>query len=411
MIEIQSLYIKSYEVVTENNQKFVRYKIEVTTRLKSYVVRRRYSEFVQLRIDLGAELQRAHQLDRALQPGQKNSLAVLPVLPPKTRGVISYLTGSSSIADPATLLERQQALERWLKTIIVNKDLRAATASSPSLISFLEYERPPQAKPVNGAGDLAEPILFTPQAWLIEHNDLKAAIRDIYALLSERDQFNQRRHQNPASSSATTELLESNRLSVDAKRQLASVSSRVGNLLESLQQLSGPSGITKAGMSLSVGEVERRSKLLTSLQDECEKLRKLTVFAHTEAGVGLRNRIERPAEHADQRAELLGGGSRGRPTTRVLGGPATAVAEETATTRGLDNRGLMEYQVQTKMVEEQDSKLKSLTEILQRQKMLGMLINAELVEQNEILDDLGNEVDLSSRKLKDAKKKMDRLTG
>ncbi|EGG05255.1 uncharacterized protein MELLADRAFT_56459 [Melampsora larici-populina 98AG31] len=69
----------------------------------------------------------------------------------------------------------------------------------------------------------------------------------------------------------------------------------------------------------------------------------------------------------------------------------------------------MDYQVHTKIVEEQDTKLKSLTEILQRQKMIGMLINNELMEQNEILDEFGNEIDSTTKKLNEAKKKMNRL--
>ncbi|KAH9814292.1 hypothetical protein DFH28DRAFT_1028004, partial [Melampsora americana] len=413
MLEIQSLYIKSYEIVTENRKTFVRYPIEITTRLKSYIVKRRYSEFEQLRLELSTELEKVSTLDRG-----KSLTIHLPSLPPKTRGFFGYLTGSGSLPDSNQLLERQQALERWLKAIIINKEFRAITAQSPSLSRFLNYERAESAPTSNGTIPSEELNRFTPQTWLIEHNDLKAAIREIYSLLEERDQLIQQRLSNPAGSSANSELRESNRLSVEAKRQLVSVTDRVGDLLKSLQQFSRPKSevkmnVKKVLISVSEGELERRSKLVTSLQDDCEKLSKLTVFARTQAGVASRGRVEGPIENSEQRQELLGGNGSGRgvPTIRVLGGGAsrTGIAEETAVTRGLDNRGLMNYQVHTKIVEEQDTKLKSLTEILQRQKMIGMLINNELVEQNEILDEFGNEIDSTTKKLKEAKKKMSRL--
>lgn len=415
MLEIQSLYIKSYEVVTENKKTFVRYPIEITTRLKSYIVRRRYSEFEQLRLELSTELEKATQLDRG-----SSSAILLPPLPPKTRGVFGYLTGSSSIPDPSKLQERQQALERWLKAIIINKDFRTVIAQSGSLSRFLDYERPQTAPTSTGTSSSEESNRFTPQTWLIEHNDLKAGIREIYSTLEERDQLIQRRLANPGGSSASAELRESNRLSVEAKRQLVSVTARVGDLLKSLQQFSGSKPGTKisgkkVSASVSEGELERRSKLVTSLQDDCEKLSKLTVFARTQAGMASRGRLEGPIENSEQRNELLGGSQigRGPPTTRVLGGGGglgrAGIAEETAVTRGLDNRGLMDYQVHTKIVEEQDTKLKSLTEILQRQKMIGMLINNELVEQNEILDEFGNQIDSTTKKLNEAKKKMNRL--
>lgn len=321
------------------------YLIEITSRHKTYIVRRRYSDFEQLRLQLQSEFLQS----------DPNSKILLPSLPPKTSGVFGYLTGSSNLL--SNVVERQTALERWLKTLIVNKDLREATRQSPSLKRFLEYKG-------DDDDQKSDQPLFTPQTWLVEHNELRSSIREIYSSLDNR--------------------------SLDSKRQLVNVSARVGKLLTGLQQLSQP-GTSKA--VISAGELDRRARLVTSLQDDCEKLGKLTI--NVRGGI---NGSQRPA---DQRAELL--------TTRVLGGGGSGrnlkVVEETNETRALDNRSLM-AQIST---DKQDDRLRSLTEILQRQKTIGLLINQELVEQNELLDQVSDQLDGSSKKLKLAKKQMDRL--
>jgi len=103
------------------------------------------------------------------------------------------------------------------------------------------------------------------------------------------------------------------------------------------------------------------------------------------------------------RAALLGGG---KPVTRVFGA-VSKTPQETDVTRPLDDQGVL--QLQKTQLEQQDSQLSQLTSILQRQRHLGEAINAELVTQNEMLDNLNDEVDLVGTKLSSAKKQLNRL--
>jgi regulator of vacuolar morphogenesis len=74
----------------------------------------------------------------------------------------------------------------------------------------------------------------------------------------------------------------------------------------------------------------------------------------------------------------------------------------------LDNVGL--YGLQQQQIEQQDTQLAQLTTILQRQRQLGEAINAEVVSQMELLDDLSNEVDNAGVKLQAAKREMNKLS-
>ena len=62
-------------------------------------------------------------------------------------------------------------------------------------------------------------------------------------------------------------------------------------------------------------------------------------------------------------------------------------------------------------MEEQDVHLSQLTTILARQRQLGLAINQEIAEQNEMLDDLTTAVDQTGSKLNAAKKKLNKLEG
>ncbi|OMH82549.1 putative syntaxin-8B [Zancudomyces culisetae] len=72
-------------------------------------------------------------------------------------------------------------------------------------------------------------------------------------------------------------------------------------------------------------------------------------------------------------------------------------AEETERTRGLDNTQLLE--MQNKAMEDQDSRLKDFAQILKRQKEIGHAIGQELEVHNQLLDDLGQDVELTGGKM------------
>lgn len=77
-------------------------------------------------------------------------------------------------------------------------------------------------------------------------------------------------------------------------------------------------------------------------------------------------------------------------TTRQLGAPSSRPAEETSETRTMTSQDL--FDSQQSQFDKQDSQLNDLTAILRRQRQMGMAINQELLEQNELLDAFDGEV-------------------
>ncbi|KAA1066090.1 hypothetical protein PGT21_020889 [Puccinia graminis f. sp. tritici] len=409
-MEVQSIAVKSFEIIKpkDSSKPYVLYTIEIGTKLKSYTICRRYSQFERLSEDLKLEL------DSAV------SRRWLPILPPKSTSLVGYLTGSGSLINqPSKIAERQAGLERWLKTVIVHKELKDKTSKSRALMDFLEIpsslnSTSSSATHKSSHMDDHSANPFTSQSWLAEHNEIRASVREMYDLLSRRDEL---LHQSTSTSVTLTKL---NQINVDGKRNLENITARLGRLTESLKLFTQPD-TPKGRGTLTEGETSRRMQLISTLQDDCERLSK-KILARAEIGTGIRqaNQVLSSESASRDRAELLGthsNGSNSRPTTRVLGGggPTGSAsrnlpAEETVETRQRDNRRLMDHQLNHVIAQTQDDKLKSLTQILSRQKLLGLMINQELAEQNEILDDLDRDVDSASRKLKEATKKINRLT-
>ena len=87
---------------------------------------------------------------------------------------------------------------------------------------------------------------------------------------------------------------------------------------------------------------------------------------------------------------------------RVLGG----AVKETPETLPLNNKELLQHQVQ--IHQNQDKELDQLRVLIARQKQIGELINAEVEEQNEMLDRFNEEVDYTSSKIKQARRRAKR---
>ena len=88
---------------------------------------------------------------------------------------------------------------------------------------------------------------------------------------------------------------------------------------------------------------------------------------------------------------------------RVLGG----AVKETPETLPLNNKELLQHQVQ--IHQNQDKELDQLRVLIARQKQIGELINAEVEEQNEMLDRFNEEVDYTSSKIKQARRRAKKI--
>ncbi|KAI0030661.1 Phox homologous domain-containing protein [Vararia minispora EC-137] len=357
MTAIQAVSIRSHEERTSPKPHVV-FRMDIQAHVRSWSMWRRYSEFA----DLHAEL-------------TKSTGAPPPApLPPK-----HALQLLRSRTNPALLEERRAGLEAYLRSIVGSKDPR--WRDNYAFRDFLGVPAGPRADaPAAGAP-------LSASAWLDEHRELQARVRDMRAALNRRDALADHGDVGGAHSA-----------NAQARKTLAGTLARVGELAAALDALA------RGGMGQ--GELQRRTDMVGRLQDDCEKIgRMVTVARITSRGLG--SAAERNPSTTSDRAALIGkgGGGGGTRVTRTFG--QRPAAQETAQTRPLDDQGLLQLQ-QTQM-DQQDAQLAQLTAILQRQKQLGAAIGNELALHQELLDDLDNEVDRFGNKLGAAKKDLNRL--
>jgi len=145
--------------------------------------------------------------------------------------------------------------------------------------------------------------------------------------------------------------------------------------------------------------------MIVRLRDDCDKLTKMVTVARlTSRGLGAT--LERnPAPDSDRNALLGKGPTSFSKPGRVFGAPPPP--QETEETRPLDSNGLL--QLQQVKIDDQDANLAQLSAILQRQKHLGLAIDAEIKQHIEMLDQVDQDMDRFGDKLGAAKKQMNRL--
>lgn len=350
MAAIQGVYVRGHEERTTPKSHIV-YCIEVQTSVQSWQVWHRYSEFVDLHNQLS-----------------KSTGAEPPAhIPPKH--IFSFRKN-----DEAILEERRTGLEGYLRAIVSSKD--GQWRESPIFNDFLGVI---PGKHTATGRDLGSQ--FTLLSWLDEHAELQALLRDIRADVNKRNSLLD-----------MGDISASHVSNVQAKKKLVALLDRVGTLAVGLETL--------RTHGMPQGELQRRSDMVARLQDDYEKLGKMVIavrqVSRRNGGAGQGSSVSQ-----SDRTALLSSST--RPVTRVFGSPP----QETDKTRPLDDRGLL--QLQKTQIEEQDNQLSQITDILRRQRQLGLTISQEIEEQNELLDDLSRNVDVVGGKLSAANKTLRRL--
>ncbi|KAL7416651.1 hypothetical protein BDY24DRAFT_405882 [Mrakia frigida] len=379
-MSIQSITIPSYETRL-NPKAHTAYRIQISTPVRTWDVYRRYSDFESLVQELKSETGR--DVEGEGLPGKHGwSLR-------------------RSVDDVKLIEERRTSLESYLRHILSHKE--KTWRSSHAFLDFLAAPPLPPSIQTNPSSSSrtttpltsslpAPPTSFTSPTFLSEHSTLQTLSRSIRSHLSKRDAL--------LSSGNTS---GGHTAGIQAKKELAVLLNRVGGLARGLEEISKKENVGE-------GEMRRRSEMVARLQDDCLSLGKLSATAvrrdisedERSGGGGGR----REAAPGSQRSALLGGGGGGGvPTVRTFGAAPKGV--ETEETRPLDGGGLMHLQ-QTK-INDQDSMLKQLSTILQRQQIIGQAIGQEISEQNELLDKLDEEVDRTGAKMGKAKRQMNRL--
>lgn len=349
--------IQSISIPTHSNRQspspHVVFDINVSTPTTHYVLPQRYSAFVELQSALAQEV-------GDHPPGE---------LPSRRKGGWFGLGGGDMTA--AQLEERRIGLERWLRGLLASRDPRWTGARA-----FRDFVAAPPALQTSSQPSTA----LTAATWLIEHSALVEQARSLRSTLNDRD------------TSRLNSSSSAHALNASAKKGLIDLVTRLSTLTTALNHL-GQQGMTD-------GELRRRGEMLGRLQEEAESLGKV-------ANGGPRVGQGRMQPSQDDRSALMSGGGASRVPTRVLGANASTVGQETAETRPLDDRGLLSLQ-QTYM-DQQDSKLETLTAALRRQRALGEMIGEELRVHDELLDRLETNTDKVQGKLKEADKMAKRL--
>ncbi|OCF40080.1 hypothetical protein I317_06093 [Kwoniella heveanensis CBS 569] len=394
MSDIQDITIISTKTVEQPKVHTV-YVIQISTPTRTWTVQRRYSDFVSLHAELKSSVGKE-------PPG---------TLPAKHWS----LTGR--LGDEKMIRERRVVLEQYLRLILTSKD-----ASWRQAYGFKDFLSLPTTSSSTGpsisSGSYPGPQTFTVQSWLLEHTALQSILRSARSSLLKRDAL-----------ANMGDSVGSRSASVEAKRTLKDIDVRI-NVLES----------ELAGLNLGEGEKKRREEMVDSLKVERSGLGRMAeAGVRTNLGLGPSsagfNRSQGPSSSSGfsstassafappQGGHSSAGGSMNSIPGGWGSGPNSAIQsgrvfgsstaarnqppEETAETRPLDDRGLLQLQA-TKMTD-QDDQLRELSKVLLRQKKMGEDIHGELAEQNDLLDEIESGVDKTGRKLGKAKRELNKL--
>lgn len=192
--------------------------------------------------------------------------------------------------------------------------------------------------------------------------------------------------------------------SVEAKRLLRDAEARIAGLERALGAATG---------GLGEGEKRRREEMCENLRAERGNLQRMAeAGVRTSAAAASNTTGHMPGGSgslfapAGSGPSFVGSGGTSPTVGRVFG--KRQPPQETAETRPLDDRGLL--QLQTSKMSDQDAQLGELSKVLRRQKDMGELIHREIEEQNDLLDEVESGVDRTGRKLGKAKREMNKLS-
>ncbi|ESZ98025.1 hypothetical protein SBOR_1556 [Sclerotinia borealis F-4128] len=360
-----------------NEKPYTLYNITLRLPLRTFVVQKRYSDFVNLHSSLCAQVPSPPPAPLPSKTWFKSTITSPELTEDRRRGLETYLRSIAENPD-----------RRWRETSIWRQflNLPSSSGSGASLSSAREGLIAASQRGVGGNAEL----LADPQVWLDVHREMKAQLHDARLFLGRRDAANSAAGQYEAGA--------------NAKRCLVKAGGLLRELEEGLRVMGEgeKNGVTRGEGRVGTGELRRRRDLLGSAKVEKEGLEKLAVTlavknqASSSSGNG-----NAAATQADKSA-LFGPGV-SRPSGRVLGAPVP----ETDKTKELDNEGVL--QLQKELMQDQDMDVEELGKIVRRQREMGLAIHGELELQNEMLKRVDEDSDRVKGKLDIAKKRIGKI--
>ncbi|KAG2209205.1 hypothetical protein INT47_005497 [Mucor saturninus] len=376
MSVIQAIFIKQTETRHENKA-YTAYRIDIQAAVRHWHIWKRYSDFVRLHEQL---IESFPGISMPANLPQKR------IFPP-------------TISAPDRIEDRRQGLEDYLRTIQSYRDDRWRKTDI-----WNDFLALPLMQPGEKDG-------FSFRSWLDEYDDLLSLSREIRSLITSRN-THQSQH----------EVSDAMRCEVKAKKDLMTLNARLGNLETSL--LKGEGLVVE-------GEERRRLDKTSQLKLERDVLVQLMSVT--------RQDFSKKKDTYASSASLLLSSSENRPfmgdigfdqqqikrnktvpshTARPVRAFGNALRlqqqqqqqeklQETELTKGLDNKELLTYQ--TKVMNDQDLHVEQFSQLLSRQKEIGLAINYELENQIEVLESLDIQVDNTGTKLAFANKKLSKI--
>ncbi|KAM3068678.1 hypothetical protein ACMFMG_010859 [Clarireedia jacksonii] len=350
-----------------NGKPYTLYNITLRLPLRTFVVQKRYSDFVTLH----------------------SSLTSLISSPPPSPLPAKFWF-KSTVSSPELAETRRKELETYLRSIAENPDRRwretsvwrsflnlPSTSGNASLSSAREGLIAASQRGVGSNGAL----MADSQVWLDVHRELKGQLHD-----------------------APTTAAGQYEAGAKAKTCLVKAGGLIKDLEEGLKFMSEGDKNGRGEAKVGAGELRRRRDLLGSAKVEKEGLEKLAVSlaVKNQNGGSTGGSGSAAATQADKSA-LFGPGVT-KPSGRVLGAPVP----ETNKTRELDNEGVL--QLQKQMMRDQDLDVEELAKIVRRQREMGLAIQGELEIQNEMLKRVDEDADRVKGKMDIAKKRIAKIS-
>ncbi|KAK6344559.1 hypothetical protein TWF696_008191 [Orbilia brochopaga] len=342
------------------------YNVSIRLPLRSFSLKKRYSDFDQLHRDLTASTGVAPPVALPPKTYFKSTVSDGDFAEQRRKGLEDYLHGIQGCQD-----SRWRESPPWRQFLNLPSSTSSYESSTTSLSSHLSSLN---------QSTLADPVL-----WLDAHREMKTFLQDARSEISRRDQSLSVADQHDASAAAKKALV------------------KVSGLLESLEKGLASATKTPSNMGLGDGEIRRRRDLLVSGFKERDALEVLVNSLSAKKIQGDASNRVSPSTTASASNFTLGN-ARARTAGRVLGAPIP----ETDRTRQLDNSGVL--QLQQQIMKSQDEDLEALLKTVGRQKQMGIEIGQELDEQNKFLDGLEADVERVTDKVRVVKKRLQNIS-
>ncbi|KAF4634995.1 hypothetical protein G7Y89_g3104 [Cudoniella acicularis] len=354
---------------------FTLYNISLRLPLRTFVVQKRYSDFVTLNTSLTSAVSSPPPTTLPGKSWFKSTVNSEELTETRRQGLEAYLRAIAEGPD-----------RRWRETSVWRGFLNLPSSSGSASSARGELVA---ARQRGGLGSQAGLVASDPQIWLDLHREMKGQLHDARLFLGKRDGAANAQVQYEAGA--------------NAKRCLVKASGLLGNLEEGLKiMLEGEKRGSEG--KLGAGELRRRRDLLGSARVERDGLEKLAVSLAVKGQAGSNGSGNGGAAATQQDKNQLFGPNVSRPPGRVLGAPVP----ETDKTRELDNNGVL--QLQKQLMQDQDLDVEELAKIVRRQKEMGLAIHGELELQNEMLKRVDADVDRVKGKIDVARKRTTKLS-